>query len=200
GVKVLDFGLAKAACSDASPDLSQSPKITVGGTHEGVLLGTAAYMSPEQARGRAVDKRTDIWAFGCVLYEMLTGRAVFSGSTVSDTLAAVLEREPDWTPLSNAMPAAIHPLLRRCLEKNSNLRLHDIADARIEIDEALLPSPTGQTTTHGWPKQWAAAAVMLVVGLGLGAWAVSRFRQPDAGGPALRLQITPPDGGQFGVI
>ena len=99
-VKVLDFGLAKAASGDAAPtDLTQSPTITVGGTQEGVILGTPAYMSPEQARGQAVDKRTDIWAFGCVLYEMLTGRSPFARGTMTDTLAAVVEREPDWTAL-----------------------------------------------------------------------------------------------------
>jgi hypothetical protein len=200
-VKVLDFGLAKAGVGDGvTSDLTHSPTVTIGGTREGLLLGTAAYMSPEQARGQAVDKRTDIWAFGCVVYEMLTGCAAFSGSTVSDTLAAILDREPDWTLLPNATAAAIHRLLRRCLEKDSKLRLRDIADVRIEIDEALRPGPTDQTTKHGWPKKWIAAAVTLVVVLGMGAWAVSRFRQPDAGGPVLRLQIAPPDGGQFGGI
>ena len=99
-VKVLDFGLAKPASADASsPDLTQSPTITVGGTREGVILGTAAYMSPEQARGKPVDKRSDIWAFGCVLYEMLTGRVTFAGDTVSDTIGKILEREPDWSAL-----------------------------------------------------------------------------------------------------
>ena len=201
-MKVLDFGLAKAAVGDeATPDLTQSPTVTVGGTREGILLGTAAYMSPEQARGQAVDKRADIWAFGCVLYEMLAGRAAFSGSTVSDTLAAILERDPDWTTLPSAVPAAIHRLLRRCLQKDARLRLHDIADARIEIDEAQLPGPTGQTTTRGWRKPWVAAVLMLVAILaGLGTWVVSRLRQPDIGGPVLRLQITPPEGGWFGVL
>ena len=111
--------------------------MTVGGTRAGVILGTAAYMSPEQARGQAVDKRTDIWAFGCVLYEMLTGRAAFAGDDVSDTLAAILEREPDWTALPAATPPLIRRLLRRCLEKDRTRRLADIADARLEIDDAL---------------------------------------------------------------
>jgi len=109
-VKVLDFGLAKAASGDTGADPSQSPTITVAGTREGVLLGTAAYMSPEQARGQAVDKRTDIWAFGCVLYEMLTGRAAFPGSSVSDTLVAILERTPDWT----ALPKRHRPPFSAC--------------------------------------------------------------------------------------
>ena len=111
-VKVLDFGLAKAVVSDATgPDLSQSPTVTVNGTLEGAILGTAAYMSPEQARGKTVDKRTDIWAFGCVLYELLTGRRAFPGDTASDTIAAILEREPDWTKLPAAAPAQVRHLL-----------------------------------------------------------------------------------------
>ena len=196
-VKVLDFGLAKAASGDTGADPSQSPTITVAGTREGVLLGTAAYMSPEQARGQAVDKRTDIWAFGCVLYEMLTGRAAFPGSSVSDTLVAILERTPDWTALPNATPAAIQRLLQRCLEKDSKLRLHDIVDGRIEIDDALRAKqsdPAPQLRSR-WLKLAAAGAV--VISVALGGWAVSRLRQPAAEAPVLRLQINPPDGGQF---
>ena len=105
-------------------------------THVGMILGTAAYMSPEQARGRAVDKRTDIWAFGCVLYEMLTGRAVFTGDTLSDTITAILDREPHWKALPEHTPSSVRRLLRRCLEKDPKRRLPDIADARLEIDEA----------------------------------------------------------------
>ena len=121
---MLDFGLAKATAGDASgPDLSQSPTITADGTREGVILGTPAYMSPEQARGKPVDKRTDIWAFGCVLYEMLTGRAAFAGETVSDTIAAILEREPDWNALPQTTPATIRRLLQRCLERGSEATL-----------------------------------------------------------------------------
>ena len=196
-VKVLDFGLAKAASGDTGADPSQSPTITVAGTREGVLLGTAAYMSPEQARGQAVDKRADIWAFGCVLYEMLTGRAAFPGSSVSDTLVAILERTPDWTALPNATPAAIQRLLQRCLEKDSKLRLHDIVDGRIEIDDALRAKqsdPAPQLRSR-WLKLAAAGAV--VISVALGGWAVSRLRQPAAEAPVLRLQINPPDGGQF---
>ena len=117
-VKVLDFGLAKAAGGDGSgPDLTQSPTVTIGGTHDGVILGTAPYMSPEQARGKAIDKRTDVWAFGCVLYEMLTGRVAFAGDTVSDTIAAILEREPDVGGAARGNtrphPAALAPLPRQ---------------------------------------------------------------------------------------
>jgi eukaryotic-like serine/threonine-protein kinase len=137
-VKVLDFGLAKVMEPfGAVSDVSQPPTLTVpGGTRAGMILGTAAYMSPEQARGRAVDKRTDIWAFGCVLYEMLIGRAAFKGDTLSDTLAAIIEREPNWKALPEFTPSSVRRLLRRCLEKDPKRRLPDIADARLEIDEA----------------------------------------------------------------
>jgi serine/threonine-protein kinase len=136
-VKVLDFGLAKVYAGDsAAPDLSHSPTVTVGGTREGVILGTAAYLSPEQARGRPLDKRTDIWAFGCVLYEMLVGRPPFYAETTSETLAKILEREPNWDALPLATPPSIKNLLRRCLHKNLHHRLRDVGDARIEIDEA----------------------------------------------------------------
>ncbi len=137
-VKVLDFGLAKAFEVEASPgNFSHSPTLGLAATEAGMILGTAAYMSPEQARGRAVDKRTDIWSFGCVLFEMLTGRQAFAGETASDTLARILEREPAWDALPSDTPAAIHRLIRRSLQKDARQRLHDIADARIEIDEAI---------------------------------------------------------------
>jgi eukaryotic-like serine/threonine-protein kinase len=137
-VKVLDFGLAKVFAGDATaPDLTQSPTVTVGGTRGGAILGTAAYMSPEQARGQPVDKRTDIWAFGCVLYEMLTGRLAFPGHTVSDVIAAILEREPDWSMLPDSTPPTIRKLLTRCFEKNTRTRLRDIGDARLEVEDAL---------------------------------------------------------------
>jgi Tol biopolymer transport system component len=136
-VKVLDFGLAKALGSDAgAADPSESPTITAAGTRDGVILGTAAYMSPEQARGRTVDKRADVWAFGCVLFEMLTGRAAFPGDTVSDVIVAVLDRQPDWRALPSDTPAPLLRLLRRSLTKEASRRLRDIADARLELDEA----------------------------------------------------------------
>ena len=137
-VKVLDFGLAKALAGDpSSPDMSHSPTITAAATRDGIVIGTAAYMSPEQARGKPIDKRTDIWAFGVLLYEMLTGHQAFRGETVSDTLAAILMRDPDWSALPASAPAPVRKLLARCLERDRNHRLHDIADARIEIEEAL---------------------------------------------------------------
>jgi serine/threonine protein kinase len=138
--KVLDFGLAKLSNAPATPGavaLSQSPTVTSPAkmTGAGAILGTAAYMSPEQARGKLVDKRTDIWAFGCVLYEMLSGRLTFPGATVSDTIAAILEREPAWDALPRTLPPAVRRLLRRCLEKEARQRLRDIGDVRLELDE-----------------------------------------------------------------
>jgi serine/threonine protein kinase/Tol biopolymer transport system component len=145
-VKVLDFGLAKAVGRDAtSPDLSD-PLLEDGRRRESVIVGTAAYMSPEQARGLPVDKRTDIWAFGCVLYEMLTGRVAFAGDTVSDSIAKILEREPDWSALPATTPAPIRRLLRRCLAKDPKQRLRDIGDVRIEID-AIDDVPPGVVAT-----------------------------------------------------
>jgi serine/threonine-protein kinase len=136
-VKVLDFGLAKAFAGDGEMDLSQAPTLTAVGTEEGRILGTAAYMSPEQARGKTVDKRTDIWAFGCVLYELLTGKQAFFGETLPDTFAAVLEREPDLQVLSASTPAKVRDLVLRCLQKVPQRRLRDLGDARIEIDDLL---------------------------------------------------------------
>ena len=142
-VKVLDFGLAKMLESEhTASSLSMSPTLNVQATYAGVILGTAAYMSPEQARGKPVDRRSDIWAFGCVLYEMLTGRQVFeTGETVSDAVAAILTRDPEWTALPADVPAHIRTVLRRCLQKDPQKRLRDISDARIEIDEAESATP-----------------------------------------------------------
>ena len=144
-IKLLDFGLAKLAAPDA-PANPDSPTMTAAG----VVLGTPAYMSPEQVRGQTADRRTDIWSFGCVLYEMLTGRRAFGGGTVSDTLAAVLTKEPDWAPLQEKTPGRIEDLLRRCLRRDANQRLHDIADARLEIAEAQA-APGGAATASSGP-------------------------------------------------
>ena len=142
-VKVLDFGLAKATGEGSGPDLTQSPTAMTNHTRDGVILGTASYMSPEQARGKPVDKRTDIWAFGCVLYEMLAGRTPFAGDTLTDTLAAIVDREPNWPALPLATPDKVRDLLRRCLEKDPRRRVHDVADARIEIEDVLSGAPLG---------------------------------------------------------
>jgi Tol biopolymer transport system component len=134
-VKVLDFGLGRVTTRAAEPETSRDPTITSGGTLAGTVVGTAAYMSPEQARGGAVDRRTDIWAFGCVLFEMVTGARAFGGDTLSDTIVEVITREPDWTSLPADTPASIRRLLRRCLRKDARRRLRDIGDARLELDE-----------------------------------------------------------------
>src|SRR5437867_3345874 len=181
-VKVLDLGLAKAATGEL-----QSPTVTVGGTQEGTILGTAAYMSPEQARGQAVDKRTDIWAFGCVLYEMLTGDVAFPGQTVSDTIVAILEREPDWAALPATTPPLVARLLRRGLEKDPKRRLRDIADARAEIDDALegAKAPAmvvGRPTAGSTHSQWSRGAAIILIALAsaLAGWGVRRLNPaPD---------------------
>src|SRR5579863_8581682 len=147
-VKVLDFGLAKAFAgetTDSNP--SQSPTLSAVATMQGVLLGTAAYMSPEQARGKAVDKRTDIWAFGCVLYELLCGRPAFEGEDITDILAAVVRAEPDWNWLPPSTPGKLHDLLRRCLQKDKTLRMRDAGDARIELHEVLIAPLTAVAAT-----------------------------------------------------
>src|SRR5438034_9350443 len=163
-VKVLDFGLAKAFDNDTrnpSSDPANSPTLTISATSAGMILGTAGYMSPEQARGMPVDKRADIWAYGVVLYEMLTGREMFSGETISDTLAAVLRADFDWSALPPETPAPIHRLLRRCLERDRKKRLPDIADARLEIDEALTgASVTVPERREASRRPWIAAALL----------------------------------------
>ena len=172
-VKVLDFGLAKAFDADASsplgPDsLAESPTLTADLTHGGVLLGTVAYMSPEQASGRPVDKRADIWAFGCTLYEMLAGTRTFGGTTATEVLAATIKEEPNWDSLPTDTPFPVRRLLRRCLTKDLRDRIHDIADARLEIQEAeeVEPAEVRGTTSkwrHAAPWGIALAAVLFAV-------------------------------------
>ena len=178
-VKVLDFGIAKAVTADTAdsdPTLLAPARI---GTREGAILGTAAYMSPEQARGKAVDKRADIWAFGCVLYEMLTGHVPFDGETASDTIGKILERDPDWSALPSATPVAIRRLLLRCLAKDARQRLRDIGDARIEIDAVgdVLPMASESAQTHGPPTNraaWLPWVAFATLALGVGVWAARR--------------------------
>jgi eukaryotic-like serine/threonine-protein kinase len=144
-VKVLDFGLAKAfECDATNDDMSNSPTLSRAATMQGVILGTAAYMSPEQARGKAVDKRTDIWAFGCVFYELLTGKAAFHGEDITDILAAVVRAEPDWQALPASTPVKIRDLLHRCLRKDVNRRARDAGDVRIEMEESLAAPATAE--------------------------------------------------------
>ena len=206
-VKVLDFGLAKVFSTEgAGHDVSPMPLHTVQETREGVIAGTAGYMSPEQARGKAVDKRTDIWAFGCVLYEILTGRPAFRGETTSDTIAAILEREPDWSATPAQTPPIIRRLLQRCLEKDPRRRVRDIGDARLEIEEALgaivssggaaVPgrpglerrAAAGRRARLAW---WAAAGAGLLVIGAAAAWQLQRseyfWRNPLEGANVTRL-------------
>ena len=213
-VKVLDFGLAKAVeGSSVRADFSASPTITSPAmTMGGVILGTAAYMSPEQARGKPLDKRTDIWSFGCVLYEMLTGRSAFAGETVSHTIVAVLERTPDWSVLSDQRLSTIRRLLQRCLEKDAKRRLHDAADVRIEIEDVLttlasggsvepglLPSVSGPAASR--PRRellWIGATVVMAVAVIV--LAALALRRPSADIRPLRLSIVPPVGTRFTPI
>jgi len=200
-VKVLDFGLAKVLTdnSDAA-DLSNSPTM-IKGTAAGMILGTAAYMSPEQARGRAVDKRTDLWAFGVVLMEMLTGKRLFKGDTVSDVIAAVLTQEVDWTALPDATPQPIRRLLRRCLEKDRKSRLSDATSAKLESDDALSGASDDRTfeniapSGHSWRRTLRVVLpAMLLTGLVVAflVWAVER-RAPTTS-RQLTLTIVPPTG------
>jgi serine/threonine-protein kinase len=201
-VKVLDFGLAKAFAGDMSAtEIAQSPTITVEHTRPGVVLGTAAYMSPEQARGKPLDKRTDIWSFGCVLFECLTGRRPFEGETTSDVLARILERDPDLERLPHNTPHAIRNLLHHCLQKDRKRRLHDIGDAGIELDDAI--------STRAWSTSAIAAvgpvaayerrtarpilvaALLLVLGgvAGITLWGLIRPTESRPPPPVSRVSI-----------
>src|SRR5262245_54604176 len=200
-VKVLDFGLAKGTMTAANGgDGSPAPTASITRTRDGVILGTDSYMSPEQSRGHAVDKRTDIWAFGCLFYEMLTGRAAFAGKTISDTLAAVLNQEPDWQALPADTPPGVRSVLRRCLKKDPADRLHDIADARIEIQEATAEPPA--TIPTGRPRRAAARWTRMVPWVvAAGAVAMSLLvvqqgtrRTSSPGGSVTRLDLDLPTG------
>jgi serine/threonine protein kinase/Tol biopolymer transport system component len=180
-VKVLDFGLAKSTDppGDSGAALANSPTFTSPATHLGVILGTAAYMAPEQAKGKAVDKRADIWAFGVVLFETLTGRPIFDGETITDVLAAVVTRDPDWDKLSLGTPPSIRRLLRRCLERDPTRRLRDIGDARTELDDAIsgadgastIPVRPAASPRQLWP--WALTTI-LIVALAIVLWRQSQ--------------------------
>ena len=198
--KVLDFGLAKTMSAGVTGDVTQSTPGPLDGTAGGRILGTPAYMSPEQARGQAVDKRTDIWAFGCVLYEMLTGRPAFGGDTISDIFVSVLEREPDWAALPAETPAFIRTLLDRCLRKNPRKRLRDIADALIELDDrasmpgtvpsgVVIAAPEGGRHRSRERLAWIVAAALAVVS---GAMALVYLRPGPVAGP-LEFTMPPPD-------
>ena len=189
-VKILDLGLAKAMEMPGSGEgMSNSPTISLEQTRPGTILGTVEFMSPEQARGKEVDKRTDIWAFGCILFEMLTGRRPFAGETISDVLAAILTREPDWEALPASTPARVRELLSRCLEKDANKRLRDIGDARIELEAVLELAPDAgraakpSRARHRGALLVAGLVLLLAAGIWVGVQLIGksiRARLPDS--------------------
>jgi serine/threonine protein kinase len=199
-VKVLGFGLAKGGAgtsSDSASDLSQSPTLTLASTDVGVILGTAAYMSPEQARGKAVDKRADIWAFGCLLFECLTGRQAFAGETVSDVIARILQGEPEWGALPASTPERLRGLLRRCLEKDARRRLRDIGDARIEIEDvqsvrasssSIAAAGTGSRRLIEWARLAGVALLAAAV-----TWFAPRVLRGPAKTQPTRFMIPQPE-------
>jgi Tol biopolymer transport system component len=192
GAKLLDFGIAKMVADDAGGSAAADAAY---GTRQGAVIGTAGYMSPEQARGQPVDKRTDIWAFGCVLFEMLSGRPVFARDTLSDTLVVVLEREPDWSLLPPSTPPSLVRLIRRCLQKDPSQRLRDIADAQFEIDGGDVGADESprvarvSVLARVFPWLTAAAAILFAVVL-----MVVRSPRTAAPSPTLRLSVVPPEG------
>jgi len=203
--KVLDFGLAKTMAVGLGGDVTERPSGSLDGTADGRILGTPAYMSPEQARGQAVDKRTDIWAFGCVFYEMLAGRPAFTGDTMSDTFVSILEREPDWAALpASETPAHIRILLEHCLRKDPRKRLHDIADALIELDDADKPIASTRSAADGAPETsarvrerlgWTVAAALA---LALGGTMLLTNRNVSQRKPELvEFPILAPEGLRF---
>ena len=208
-VKVLDFGLAKALLPDDAKhagDSANSPTLTNRATELGVILGTAAYMAPEQAKGKAVDRRADMWAFGVVLFEMLTGRRLFRGEDASDTLAEVLKSDPDWNALPSDTPLSIRRLLRRCLTRDPQQRWRDAADARLEIEDAMAASARADATSPAPASASASTSsrermiwALTLVGIAVAAWTLaSRSRPGPAPLPETRLQVTAPAGPPLG--
>src|SRR5262249_46019257 len=198
GVKLLDFGLGKAVRPTGLDSQQATETSPSSGT---AIVGTVAYMSPEQARGQDIDRRSDVWAFGCVLFEMLAGKAPFGGSTFSDTVAAILDREPDWEALPPETPGAALRLLRRCLQKEKDKRLRDVGDARLELEE--LDAGAGRTGSEEGtavgaqppPAWWRASMGAIAIWLGLGAAVATiglrawRTAGPAAERPGVRFTI-----------
>ncbi len=200
-VKVLDFGLAKVDARSGDPSGLQSPTFTSPATVQGVILGTAAYMAPEQAKGKPIDRRADMWAFGCVLFEMLTGKRAFAGEDITDTLTAIMRDEPDWTTLPASTPTTIHRLLRRCLSKDRARRLQSAADARLEIEDALSAGPISSTPATPATRSPLAVALGVAVVLSalVGAYVLGNRAAPDVTAPApvTRFVIPAPPGTQI---
>ena len=201
-VKVLDFGLARVVESDSTTSVSNSPTLTFAATQVGVILGTAAYMSPEQAKGRVADKRSDVWALGCVLYEMLTGKRVFEAEDVSETLAAVLRADPDWTALPADLPPGILSLLKRCLDRDRKTRIPDMAVVRFLLQDAIAPAAATMTTSAtamvaaapGRRRQWLLGGAALLIGAAATAavaWVLAPRNQPPSPQP-VRFGVVAP--------
>ena len=204
-MKVLDFGLAKALSDEVSEtDMSNSPTLSMAATRQGVILGTAAYMSPEQAKGKAVDRRADVWAFGAILYEMLTGKQAFRGEDVTEVLAAVVMKEPAFDGLPAKTPPAIRNLLRRCLEKSMRRRLGHISEARILIEDVLSgavpPEPAAAIARGHRMPFWIATGAAVVLLLALGAVSFIHFRETPPEMPVLRATILPPENTSFDFV
>ena len=202
--KLLDFGIAKVVAGDGPGiDLTHANTASVAATQAGLIVGTAGYMSPEQARGKPVDKRTDIWAFGCVLYEMLSGRMAFEGHTLSDTIVAILDREPDWSNLPADTPRTARRLLARCLEKDPKQRLRDIGDARVELDRLIsdpeedIDADVAAQQTRAWRRRThvavAAAVVLGVTSAGLLWFALTRDAAAPGEGRVSRFTVDLPE-------
>jgi eukaryotic-like serine/threonine-protein kinase len=207
-VKVLDFGLAKVLDtqdSSTTMDMANSPTLSAMATQAGMILGTAAYMSPEQAKGQPVDRRADIWAFGCVLYEMLAGRKPFEGATISDVLAAVIRAEPEWTAIPETTPQAIKKLVYRCLQKDQRQRLQAIGEARITIEETISCTGVSPVDVHGQDAHatatdqksplrrglpWAGMIVLAIVAAVLAIGYVARAPKQQ---PVTRFSVVPPE-------
>lgn len=198
-VKLLDFGLAKALEGETiEEDLQTSPTLSAAATRAGVMLGTAAYMAPEQARGKRVDRRADIWAFGCVLYEMLTGRGAFNGDTTSDILAGVIRAEPEWSAVPASVPLRLHELLRRCLQKDHKQRLQAIGEARIALEKAIAGAPEEIVSVAGalsepLPRWRRAVPWAIAVALAIGVTASYWRGSPPEVRPVMRASVLLPE-------
>jgi serine/threonine-protein kinase len=203
-VKVLDFGLAKAFEQTTNPNVSNSPTLSFAATQAGIVLGTAAYMSPEQARGRSVDKRSDVWAFGCVIFEMLTGKRIFDGTDASEILAGVIKSDPEWTQLPESLPPMLRVFLRRCLEKDPKRRVHDIGDVRLALEGAFdVPAVASSTTLPAAQhpssvRTLAFVALAILVAAAVGGFVVWRMR-PSTAQPVTRLSASAPSSVRIGT-
>jgi serine/threonine protein kinase/Tol biopolymer transport system component len=206
-VKVLDFGLAKVAARVEAPDafVNSATVTSPAMTQMGIILGTAAYMAPEQARGKPIDRRIDIWAFGCILYEMLTGSRPFDGPTMTDVLSAIITKEPDWATLPTTTPPAVRSLLRRCLEKDPRKRLRDIGDARLileepfESEQVASSGPVARSASRSWLVPLAATAVVLAVSTALLLLPRLRGAQ-SAPGPLTQFDVPPPQKATLNLV